>query len=240
MTGPPSSATEAMASPQIAATHLGHVPYEQALAWQHGLVADRLADRVGDLLLTLEHERVYTAGRHADLDRHVRGTTDIPVVPTDRGGDVTYHGPGQLVGYPILRLPTERGVRDYVRALQAACIDVAASYGVTAQVIADRPGVWVGNAKLVAIGVRVQRGVTSHGLAFNVDCELADYEGIVPCGIPDAEVCSLASLGVRTDLEEARARLVPALGRALGRRPVNVEPATLGLPPTAASLTRSL
>lgn len=203
----------------------GEVAYEEAWRWQRLLATARDEDAIGDVLLTLIHDPVYTAGRHADLARNLRGTRpDIRVVGVDRGGDLTYHGPGQLVVYPIIRLAQLRGVRAYVSALQEACVRTAASFGVSAHPIAGRAGVWVGNAKLAAIGVRVRRGVTTHGLALNVTTDLSGFDGIVPCGIDGASVCSLASLGVTTTLDEARHRLVAHLGVTLGRP---VQPACL-------------
>lgn len=195
----------------------GRIGYERALTLQHDLVARRSADRIDDVLVLCEHGPVYTAGRHADVDANVRDRGGIPLVRVDRGGDVTYHGPGQVVVYPIIRLTGSRQVRSYVRALEQACIDVAAGYGLTARTEDDRPGVWVGNDKLAAIGVRVRRGATSHGLAFNVDPNLTDFGGIVPCGLRDAGVCSLASRGVTATFDEAAQRLTAALSATLDR-----------------------
>jgi lipoyl(octanoyl) transferase len=200
----------------VDAAWLGPVVYEDALALQHRLVAARVADQAPDTLLLLEHDRVYTAGPHADTAAHVLGTTGIRVVATDRGGDVTYHGPGQLVAYPIVRLADPKGVRRYVEALQEACVRTAAAYGITARGDRARTGVWVGDAKLAAIGIRVQRGVTSHGLAFNVAPDLDDFAGIIPCGIRDAGVCSLASLGVDVPVEETAKVLAADLASMLG------------------------
>ena len=214
----------------------GTVVYEEALLWQRLLAAARAADQVDDVLLTLEHDRVYTAGPRADVARHVLGTTDIRLVPVERGGDVTYHGPGQLVAYPITKLAQRVRVRAYVEALEAACVGVAATYGIAAAPDRERTGVWVGAQKLVAIGVRVERGVTSHGLAFNVTTDLADFAGIVPCGIADAGVCSLASLGVDTTVAEVRRRLVPHLASALGLPVRTAHPADLGLTTTPRAL----
>jgi lipoyl(octanoyl) transferase len=222
--------TDAVAPrPPLLAVDCGTVVYEEALRWQRLLVAAHQEDAIGDVLLTLEHDPVYTAGRHADLARNVLGTTDIRVVEIDRGGDVTYHGPGQLVAYPILRLGDPKAVRSYVEALEAACVDVAASYGLSARPDRDRTGVWVDGQKLVAVGIRVERGVTSHGLAFNVSPDLRHYDGIVPCGIADAGVCSLASLGVDTSVTEVSNRLVPLLAARLGRAVQPARPADLGL-----------
>jgi lipoyl(octanoyl) transferase len=191
----------------------GTVAYHEAWALQRQLVAARQDDLGRDVLLLLEHPAVYTLGKRADR-AHVRWSPEqrrargIDLVEVDRGGDVTYHGPGQLVGYPILRLGSVRGVVGYVRALEEVLIRTLASYGVTASRSAGYTGVWVDDAKVAAIGVRVaSRGITSHGFALNVTTELGDFAGIVPCGIADREVCSLESLGVETTVEEAADRV---------------------------------
>jgi lipoyl(octanoyl) transferase len=212
------------------AVDCGRVVYEEALRWQRLLASARAAGDIPDVLLTVEHDRVYTAGRHADLAANLLGTRpDIPVVEVERGGDVTYHGPGQLVAYPIIELPHGKAVRPYVEALEAACIEVAASYGVEASPDRSRTGVWVGEEKLAAIGIKVDGRVTLHGLAFNVAPDLDDFAGIVPCGIADRGVCSLASLGVETTMTEVRRRLVAALGRSLDRVVQPARPSDLGL-----------
>jgi lipoyl(octanoyl) transferase len=217
----------------------GRVVYEEALRWQRLLHAARADGAIGDVLLVVEHDRVYTAGRHADVAAHVLGTrADIRVVPVDRGGDVTYHGPGQLVAYPIVGLEHAKAVRPFVEALEEACVRTAASFGITARADRRRTGVWVGEEKLAAIGIRVDRRVTMHGLALNVDPDLADFGGIVPCGIADAGVCSLASLGVSTTMEEVRRRLVAHLGDTLGRSVQHARPADLGLTAAGAASGR--
>lgn len=205
------------------------VVYEEALRWQRLLASARAEDAIDDVLLTLSHERVYTAGPRSDVAHNVLGTTDVRVVQTDRGGDVTYHGPGQLVAYPIVRLPHRKAIRPYVSALEEACVRTAASFGISAAPDQQRPGVWVGNDKLAAIGVRVKEGVATHGLAFNVTTDLADFAGLIPCGISDAGVCSLQSLGVDTSLEEVRRRLIAYLGETLDRTIQPASPADLGL-----------
>lgn len=212
----------------------GEVRYEQALRWQDLLAKARRADAIDDVLLALTHDRVYTAGRRADVAANVLGTTDIRVVRTDRGGDVTYHGPGQLVVYPVLRLAEARAVRPYVTALEEAVVRTAASYGITAARDPRRPGVWVRDDKLAAIGVRVRGGVTTHGLALNVAPDLADFGGIVACGITDGGVTSLAALGVETTLEQVRLRLLGHLGETLGLALHAASPADLGLTAVAA------
>ena len=222
-----------MADPLLLSVWAGEVRYEEALRWQRLLASARADDAIDDVLLTLTHDRVYTAGPRADVAANVLGTRDIRVVPTDRGGDVTYHGPGQLVAYPIVRLASSKAVRPYVSALEHAVVRTAASFGLQAAPDPRRPGVWVGDDKLAAVGVRIEHGVTRHGLALNVTTDLDDFAGLIPCGILDGGVCSLASLGVDTDMEQVRRRLVAALGDTLQRRPVPVTTADLGLLPTA-------
>lgn len=203
----------------------GAIPYDVASAWQVELVRARTAGEICDVVVTLEHPPVYTAGRHADVAAHVlsaqmRGARpDIPLVPTDRGGDVTYHGPGQLVAYPIVKLNDPKGVRAYVRALEAAIVRTLGTYGLQSRHGEDesRSGVWVGNDKIAAIGVRVSGGITSHGLALNVAPALEDFAGIIPCGIADAGVCSMKSLGVKANQAEVEAVLVGSLAVELDR-----------------------
>lgn len=188
---------------------LGRLDHPSAMARMREVVQARLAEEIGDTLLTVEHEPVYTAGRHADTAAHVLGTRpDIPIVPVDRGGDVTYHGPGQAVLYPVVRLAQRAGVRAYVEALLSAAVRTAGRHGIAARVQTERAGVWVGEAKLAAVGIRVDRGVTSHGMAFNVHPDLSHFSGIVPCGLAGAAVCSLASLGVAATLGDIFSELV--------------------------------
>jgi lipoyl(octanoyl) transferase len=228
-----------MAGTPVIAVDCGRIGFEHGLRLQRDAVAGRGAGRVDDLLLVCEHERVYTTGWRADI-ANVRNAGDIPVVRADRGGDVTYHGPGQVVVYPIIRLTGRRRVRAYIDGLERACIAVAARYGVRAHASDGRPGVWVGNDKLAAIGVRIQREATSHGLAFNVSPDLDDYAGIIACGLADAGVCSLESLGVTVTTTEVARRLVDALSTTLAR-PVTAwtTPAELGLQSGRAVLTHA-
>jgi len=200
---------------------LGQVPYRDAWDLQRHLVAQRQADHGADTLLLLEHPPVYTLGRRADranllLDEPALARRGIEVVEVDRGGDITYHGPGQLVGYPILRLAGTRDVVDYVRVLEEALLRSLARFGVDARRIDGLTGVWVGEEKIAAIGVRVaSRGVTSHGFALNVDPLLEHFTGIVPCGIRDRGVCSLASLGVDVSIDTVGDQVVTAVGEVL-------------------------
>ena len=179
---------------------LGRVEYADGLALQKLLLAARVQGLVPDTLLLLEHPRVITLGRGAKAGNVLwppalleeRG---FEVFETDRGGDVTYHGPGQIVGYPILDLkPDRKDVRKYVGSLEEVMIRAAAEYGIRAERVPGRTGVWTPAGKIGAIGVHISRWITSHGFAFNVRPDLADFSAIVPCGIRDAGVASLQSL----------------------------------------------
>ncbi len=189
----------------------GLTPYDEALHLQRGLHADRCAGIVGDSILFVEHAPVYTLGRSADTahllwDLETLRAKGVELVEADRGGDITFHGPGQIVAYPIVDLAARGlGVRDYISRLEAAVIDTLAAFGLKAGRDPRNRGVWVGNAKICAIGIRVSRHVTMHGLALNVNTDLSYFAGIVPCGLPDADVTSLAEeLGARQDLEAVR------------------------------------
>jgi lipoyl(octanoyl) transferase len=181
---------------------LGRVPYADALALQRSLVDERRAGRIADTLLLVEHPPVLTLGVRGDGGRsHILATDEalaasgIEVHETGRGGDVTYHGPGQLVGYPIIDLnPDRRDVHRYVRDLETVVIRTAADFGIEAGRIEGLTGVWVGNEKLAAIGVRIARWITSHGFALNVSTNLDHFKLIVPCGIFDRGVTSLTRL----------------------------------------------
>jgi lipoyl(octanoyl) transferase len=178
----------------------GLVGYEEALRLQSERVAQRKASEIPDLLLLLEHPHIYTLGRNATrehllVSREQLNRLGAKVYETDRGGDITYHGPGQLVGYPILDLTQHR--RDlswYMRSLEEVFIGVAADFGVHAGRMSGAPGVWVGDKKLVAMGVHVSRWVTSHGFAFNVSTDLSYFDHIVPCGLRGKGVTSLQRL----------------------------------------------
>jgi len=200
-------------------------PYLPVCAWQQQLAAARAAGHVGDLLLLLEHEHVYTLGRRGDpahllADAATLTRLGVTCHRVDRGGDITYHGPGQLVGYPIVRLcGAGRGVRAYVEALETALIGVAATFGIAATTRPGRPGVWVGRQKLAALGIAVSRGVAYHGFALNVAPDLAYFARIVPCGIADAGVTSLAALlGRAVTVEEVAPVCARAVAAACDRR----------------------
>jgi lipoyl(octanoyl) transferase len=194
--------------------HLGRVPYAEGLQIQEQLVAERQAGRIVDVLLLLEHEPVFTMGRNARaenvlLSPEALRSRGFQIFETGRGGDVTYHGPGQVVGYPILELPTERrDVHRYVRDLEEVMIRACAEYGITADRIAGKTGAWVGKEKIGAIGVRIARWVTSHGFALNVTNDLDPFALIVPCGIRDHGVTSLSRLlGREVAVDEVARRL---------------------------------
>jgi lipoyl(octanoyl) transferase len=195
---------------------LGFVPYAEALNLQKVLVEDRRARRVSDLLILLQHPPVITLGVRRDSRSHVTASESqlamrgIEVHEAGRGGDVTYHGPGQIVGYPILDLRPDRcDVHRYVRDLEEVMIRVCADYGVAAQRVEGLSGAWVGTEKIGAVGVRISRWVTSHGFAFNVNTRLEDFQLIVPCGIANRGVTSLGKLlGQNLSIEEVEDRFI--------------------------------
>jgi len=208
---------------------LGRVPYADALALQRSLVEDRRAGRVDDLLLLLEHPHVLTLGVRGDGGRsHILATPDaldsrgVEVHETGRGGDITYHGPGQIVAYPIIDLQPDRcDVHRYVRDLEEVLIRTASDYGIEAGRVEGLTGVWVGREKLAAIGVRISRWVTSHGFALNVTTDLEYFNLIVPCGIADRSVTSLARLlGRPVDGVEVEDRIAVHFGGVFARTPI--------------------
>lgn len=211
----------------VTVRELGLIDYQQAWDLQHDLAARRAAGEIPDHLLLLEHPSVYTAGKRtqpSDLP-----VDDSPVISVDRGGRITWHGPGQLVGYPIVRLAEPLDVVDYVRRLEQALIQVCSDLGVTCGRVAGRSGVWVAAAdgiqrKIAAIGVRVQRAVAMHGVALNCNADLSRFRAIVPCGLPDVGTTSLTrELGTEITVAQVRDRLAEAILAALdGDLPVTV------------------
>jgi lipoyl(octanoyl) transferase len=196
------------------------VPYEEAWELQRRLHERRVADEIPDVCLLLEHPPVYTAGKRTEpLDRPI-GDPGAPVIDVDRGGKITWHGPGQLVGYPIVKLKDPVDVVAYVRTIEEALMGACADLGLETKRVEGRSGVWVPGVpdrKVGAIGIRVSRGVTMHGFELNCDSDLSWFDKIVPCGIRDAGVTSLtAELGRDVTVAEALAlceqRLVTALG----------------------------
>ena len=208
---------------------LGVVAYQDALVLQTELVQARKAGAIPDQLLLLEHPPVITLGVKARADRshvlaadellHARG---VELFESGRGGDVTFHGPGQLVGYPILDLKPDRcDVHRYVRDLEEVLIRAVAAYGVRPGSDPGLTGVWVGADKIAAIGVRISRWITSHGFALNVNTDLSHFDLIVPCGIRGRGVTSLQRLlGRAVDMGEAERRVIAAFGEVFARRPV--------------------
>jgi lipoyl(octanoyl) transferase len=210
----------------ITVQRLGIVPYADALELQTRLVEDRKSGRVGDQLLLLEHPPVITLGVKTRNDRsHILAASEVldrdgvQVFESGRGGDVTYHGPGQLVGYPILDLRPDRcDVHRYVRDIEEVMIRTAAAFGVSAGRIAGLTGAWVGDNKLAAIGVRISRWITSHGFAFNVSTDLSHFDFIVPCGLTDRGVTSLErELGRNVAMAEVEDALVAAFAQVFDR-----------------------
>ena len=209
--------------------HLGMLGYDAAWQLQRELADARVAGGP-DTLLLLEHPPVYTAGKRTeDGERPTDGT---PVVDVDRGGKITWHGPGQLVGYPVIGLAEPMDVVNYVRRLEESLIKVCAGLGLDVRRVEGRSGVWLPASdsrperKIAAIGIRVARGVALHGFALNCDCDLRAFSAIVPCGIADAGVTSLtAELDRPAGVEEVRERVAEAVCDALdGRLPVTSLP----------------
>ena len=204
--------------------HAGQMDYLAAWEWQRELVRQRSAGAIGDTLLLIEHPHTYTLGR-STKDGHLLITPEqlaeqsIALVESDRGGDITYHGPGQVVGYPILKLSQHGGdLLHYLRLLEETLIVALASYGVTAGRIAGLTGVWVGDAKIAAIGVKLSAsGVTQHGFALNVATDLRYFQQIIPCGIADKGVTSLERLlGTARPPAEVERRVAAAFGEVFG------------------------
>lgn len=219
---------------------LGRISYNEGLRVQERVVAARKAGAIGDVLLLMEHEPVLTLGRNSGRENVLASNEElarrgVELYETNRGGDVTYHGPGQLVGYPIFDLrgdlPGKRGPHlgpvDFVRLIEEVLIRACAEFGVMAQRVAKRTGVWtvaggsILEKKIAAIGVHVSQGVTSHGFALNVTTDLRDFQWIVPCGISDREVTSLELEADRVpSMEEAGNAVAKSFGRVFERQVV--------------------
>jgi len=241
-------------SDEITVVRCGTVPYEEAREAQRRLEARRIAGEIGDVLLLLEHPPVYTRGRRATPEELPMGAEwyeaqGIEVRDTDRGGRVTYHGPGQLVAYPIVSLaPYGDDLHAYVRGLERAMIGALAEHGVEAGLIEGQTGVWVGRPqegdnpgpaagpstlgarKIGSIGIHVTRGVTSHGLAVNVSNDLQPFEWVMPCGIEGCAMTSLTrELGAEQSVEAFGDTVAARFGEVFEREPVDAEPPALGL-----------
>ncbi len=235
-------------NPEVLVVRCGLVPYEEARAAQRWLRAARQEGAIPDVLLLLEHPPVYTRGRRSTAEELPMATEwyemqGIEVRDTDRGGRVTYHGPGQLVAYPIVSLKLYGDdVHEYVRRLERVAISSLAGHGVEAGTIEGLTGVWTrgeapGSAagprearKIASIGVHVSRAVTTHGLAINVNNDLQPFEWVVPCGIDGCQVTSLGrELGAEQDLDAFADTVSACFGKTYERIPTAVDPATLGL-----------
>ncbi|HEY8082651.1 MAG TPA: lipoyl(octanoyl) transferase LipB [Solirubrobacterales bacterium] len=235
-------------SSEILIVRCGVVPYEEALVAQRWLIEAREEEAVSDVLLLLEHPPVYTRGRRSTPEELPMATEwyeaqGIEVRDTDRGGRVTYHGPGQLVAYPIVSLkPYGDDVHEYVRRLEQVAISSLAEHGVEAKTIEGLTGVWTQGAapgsaagarearKIGSIGVHVTRGITSHGIAINVNNDLQPFEWIVPCGIEGCRVTSLTrELGAEQNLDRFADTVIAQFGEIYDRVPTPADPASLGL-----------
>jgi lipoyl(octanoyl) transferase len=205
------------------------LPYLEAWALQRVLLDQRATDQIGDVALFLEHPPVYTAGKRTEP--HERPQDGTPVVDVDRGGKITFHGPGQLVGYPITKLPSHVLVVDYVRRVEEAIIRGVAELGVSAGRVPGRSGVWLAagerrsERKIAAIGIRVARGVTMHGFSLNANVDLDWYDRFIPCGISDAGVTTLSvELGRDVTVAEAADAVAPHLVELLRWQPYTPSP----------------
>ncbi len=229
---------------------LGRVGYRDAWALQRHLAAARARGDIEDIVVLVEHAPVYTMGRNGSPAHVPRGVEHLrslgaEYIEVDRGGSVTFHGPGQVVAYPILQIagvfplaadPGRGDVVAHLRALEEALLATVATYGVTATRRPPYTGIWVGEEKLAAIGVKLASGVTTHGAALNVSTDLAWFGEVIPCGIEGAGVASLASLGVRPapPLEDVAVRLATELARVIGRHPRRASDAVRAVAEAAA------
>ena len=223
-------------SAEILVLRCGLLSYEEGLEAQRRLQSARQKEEVPDLLLLLEHTPVYTRGRRSSAAELPMGVEwyeaqGIEVRDTDRGGQVTYHGPGQLVAYPIVSLrPYGDDVLEYVRRLERVAIASLGEHGVEAETIEGMTGIWVGERKIGSIGVHVSRAVTTHGLAINVNNDLQPFEWVVPCGIEGCRVTSLGrELGAEQDLDAFAGTVATRFGEIYERAPVETAPSELGL-----------
>jgi lipoyl(octanoyl) transferase len=204
---------------------LGRIDYPDALAMQEGMVGLRREDKIPDTLLLVEHPHVVTKGSGASeenilVDAAESDRLGLQIFETSRGGDVTYHGPGQIVGYPILQLrENERDAHAYLRRLEEMLMAVLADYGIESTRHPDYTGVWVGERKVAAIGVRLSKWITSHGFALNVNPDLTYFDTIVPCGIEEKGVTSMGEiLGRSPAIHEVEERIVERFGEIFQRR----------------------
>jgi len=212
--------------------YLGTVEYREAVALQERLRARVQSGELPDLLLLLEHPPVYTTGRRSEA-AELPLSRDIDVVETERGGKLTYHGPGQLVGYPIMHVPN---VRAFVETMEGALVEALGEAGVPAATREgpEFTGVWVGDRKIGSIGIHVSRRVSMHGFAVNVDNDLAPFESVIACGLPGVRMTSLRQEGSSEGIDCFRKRAAHAFARAFGRRQRIVTPRRIGRVPSLA------
>ena len=221
-----------MAQPTCHVVSLGPVEYCEAWRLQRGLVEAVKAGEASNTLLLLQHPHVYTLGRRGDREHVLMDDAQleqrgIALHEADRGGQVTYHGPGQLIAYPVVNLRSWGGPLRYVRALERAMLSTLAQFGIEGGVVEGRTGVWVGNEKIGAIGVKISGGIAYHGLALNVAVDLAYFQHIIPCGISDAGVTSMDGvLGQPVDIDTVAYGLTYHLGRELELNMVEAHPRT--------------
>jgi lipoyl(octanoyl) transferase len=201
----------------------GRLPYGEALALQKDTVRRRVAKEIPDTLILVEHPPVITLGKMAKREHLIGSRADVEVVETPRGGDVTYHGPGQIVGYPILDLTAlNTDLKKYLFKLEEVMIRAVARYGIAAGRQEGMTGAWVGDRKIGAIGVRVERWVTSHGFALNANTDLSGFDLIIPCGLRGKEVTSIArEIGRDVDLDDLRRSTAEIFGEVIGRRMIH-------------------
>ncbi|HEX6833649.1 MAG TPA: lipoyl(octanoyl) transferase LipB [Rudaea sp.] len=212
----------------------GYQPYEPTWRAMQAFTDARTSD-TPDELWVLEHSRVFTLGQAGKWE-HVLMPGDIPVVPVDRGGQVTYHGPGQIVAYPLIDLRRLGvGIREFVQRIEQAIIDTLGEWNIVAQRKDGAPGVYVGGAKVAALGLRVRRGCTFHGLAFNVNMDLEPFHRINPCGFQGLAVTQMLDLGGPSRLADVEAVLVAELARQFGLQPQSAPPPTFGAGTLAAT-----
>jgi len=205
-----------MQHPSLHIKALGMVEYEPTWRAMQRFTAERTADTLDEIWL-VQHPPTYTQGQ-AGKPEHLLHQTDIPVVKIDRGGQITYHGPGQIVAYLLLDLHRWKiNVRELVRLMEKAVIDLLAEYGVAAEGRVDAPGVYVGDAKIAALGLKIKKGCSYHGLSFNVDMDLSPFDNINPCGYEGLRVTQAVELGVTVPLEELQAELTQNLVHGLQR-----------------------
>jgi lipoyl(octanoyl) transferase len=208
--------------------NLGTVEYREAAALQERLREQVIAGELPDLMLLLEHPPVYTVGRRSEDDELPQGSFGIDVVQTPRGGKLTYHGPGQLVGYPIMHVAS---VPEYILTMERAIVTALGRAGIEAETKLGHKhvGVWVGERKIASVGVHLSHGVSSHGFAVNVDNDLDPFTWVVACGLPDVQMTSMAAEGASEGVACFRKRMGHAFCEAFGLRQRLISPARLGI-----------